>query len=527
MAASAGSSLVRLGWRAVSVIRAFFLLVAPWRIILAMVSGFLLAFACPPYDIGWLAWVALVPLLVAVRGMRPGGGFVAGLIAGTVFFGLLMGYIGQFGVLPWLALAVFQGLFVALYGYLAALMWRCPCAWIRVPALAACWTAAELLRGHVGALQFTFGALGYAQHAYLPVLQLASLAGHYGIGFAIALASAAAVEGAPRVRRHRRAPTGGPLVVTAALLAAVLIWGGLRARSLQRPPAGRGLDVVAVQADVSQETNAEDFLQETTDLYAGLSRTRGVGAELIVWPETAIPTRLNRSPELYAEVRSVAQDLGCRLLAGAAEAGRGGETYNTLWAFDSRGNLTALYRKQRLVMFGEYLPWREHLRFLADAYPIRSFDYSPGDEDVLIQLDGARLSPMICFESIFPDISRRLVRRGAEILVVSTSDAWVGRSPAELRQHSQASVLRAVETGRWLIRAGGTGVTCIVDPTGRVVASAPLFRAAAVRARVWPQTRQTAYTTLGDWPLTLVTCLLLLGGAADIHAGDRRRARHS
>jgi apolipoprotein N-acyltransferase len=258
-----------------------------------------------------------------------------------------------------------------------------------------------------------------------------------------------------------------------------------------------------------------------------MSRTRGVGADLIVWPETAIPARLNESPDLYAKVRSVPQRLGCALLAGAAEAGLGGQTYNTLWAFDRQGDLVALYRKQRLVMFGEYLPWREHLKLLVDAYPIRAFDYSPGDEDVLVPVDGALISPMICFESIFPDISRRLVRMGAQVLVVSTSDVWVGRSPAELQQHSQASILRAVETGRWLIRAGGTGVTFIADPTGRVVSSAPVFRNASVRARVWPETRWTAYVTLGDWPLTLVTCLLLLGGAADIHAADRRRMPNS
>ncbi|MBM3499054.1 MAG: apolipoprotein N-acyltransferase [Armatimonadetes bacterium] len=524
MPTSVSSFSLRLGWRALSRARAFFLLVAPWRIALSVASGFLLAFAYPPYDVGWLAWIALIPLLVATRGMRPGGGFVAGLIAGTLLFALLMGYIGQFGAAPWLALAVFQGSFIGLYGYLATLMWRCPCAWVRVPALAACWTASEMLRGHFGALQFTFGALGYAQHAYLPVLQLASLAGHYGIGFVIALVSAAIVEGAPRTGPHRRPATGGPLVIAACGVGALLVWGLLRAGALQQPPPTRGLDVLAVQGDVSRQPITGDFLEATADLYVNLSLTRGVGADLIVWPETAIPERLNRAPSLYRKVQSVPQRLGCTLLAGAAEAGRDRGTYNTLWAFDRRGDLVALYRKQRLVIFGEYLPWRNRLKFLMKAYPIRGFDYSPGPGDVLVPVDGALLSPMICFESIFPDVSRRLVRQGAEILVVSTSDAWVGRAPAELWQHSQASVLRAVETGRWLIRAGGTGVTFIADPSGRVVECAPTFRDATVRATVWPETRQTPYVMLGDWPLALITCLLLLAGAADIHSLDRARS---
>ncbi|MBM3473377.1 MAG: apolipoprotein N-acyltransferase [Armatimonadetes bacterium] len=523
MAALPTSSKVPPAWRAVSIIRAFFLLVAPWRVILSLTSGFLLAFAFPPYDVGWLAWVALVPLLVAVRDLRPGGGWVAGLIAGTVFFALLMGYIGQFGVLPWLALAVFQGLFVALYGYLAALMWRCPCAWLRIPALAACWTASELIRGHLGALQFTFGALGYSQHAYLPILQLASLVGHSGLGFVIALFAAALVEGVPRLQRGSRPATGGPLVILVGALLIALVWGSIRERSVRRGDLTDGLEVVAVQGDVTLQPQTDDFLKETTGLYVGMSLSAGLGADLIVWPETAIPARLNEYPDFYRQVRSVPQRLGCTLLAGAAEAGPRGETYNTLWAFDREGRLISRYRKQRLVVFGEYLPWRDRLKFLMRSYPIRPFDFSPGAEDVLVPVDHALLSPMICFESIFPDISRRLVAEGAEILVVSTSDVWVGRAPAELRQHSQASVLRAVETGRWLIRAGGTGVTCIIDPAGRIVASAPMFENTSIRARIRAETRWTPYDVLGDWPLVAITCLLLLGGLADIHSADLRR----
>jgi len=307
------------------------------------------------------------------------------------------------------------------------------------------------------------------------------------------------------------------------VLIALLVWGFMHERSVRRPSSGEGLEVVAVQGDVTLQPQTDDFLKETADLYVGASLTSGVGADLIVWPETAIPAKLNEYPDLYAKVRSVPQRLGCTLLAGAAEAGPRGQTYNTLWAFNREGRLVSQYRKQRLVVFGEYLPWRDRLKFLLNSYPIRSFDFSPGTEDALVPVDHALLSPMICFESIFPDISRRLVAEGAQILVVSTSDVWVGRAPDELRQHSQASVLRAVETGRWLIRAGGTGVTCIIDPAGRIVASAPMFENTSIRARLRPETRWTPYDVLGDWPLVAVTCLLLLGGLADIHSADLRR----
>lgn len=489
---------------------------SPWRIVLALLSGLLLALSFPSPDQGWLAWAALLPLLVAVRGVRPKAGFFAGLLSGTLFFAILLRYIGQFGLLPWLALALFQGLFVGAFGFLASVMWWCPCPWVRVAALAASWTGCELLRGHFGALRFTFGDLGYSQHRALWVLQSASLIGHYGLGFAIALFSAAIVEAAPRVGRGHRPATGGPAVISAVLLLAAVIWGAIRVPLLQKAPAGPPLTALAVQGDIEvQPAVGTSLISQAAGIYIRRSLAEGTDADLVVWPETSVPAYLNRRSGAYDWVRSVPRRLSCYLMMGANEAGRSGQTYNTLWAFDDDGNLVGLYRKQDLVIFGEYVPWRDRLRFL-NAYPIRDFDYSPGAGDLMLSVKGVPVAPMICFESIFPGFSRRLVHRGAQVLVVITSDAWVGDAPAELGQHAQCSVLRAVETGRWLIRAAGTGVTCIIAPSGRVVAVAPIFREASVRAVVYPQTRLTMYEAVGDAPLVLITCLLILAGLADL-----------
>lgn len=194
-----------------------------------------------------------MPLLIAVRDLRPAAGFLAGLLSGTLFFALLLRYIGQFGLLPWLALATFQGLFVALFGFLASLMWRCPCPWVRVAAVGASWTAGELLRGHFGALQFTFGGLGYSQHRALWVLQLASLVGHYGLGSIVAFLGAAAVEAAPRFGRSRHPSTGAPAVILGCVLFLGVLWGALRIPLLHLKPTPPSLSVLAVQGNVEVE----------------------------------------------------------------------------------------------------------------------------------------------------------------------------------------------------------------------------------------------------------------------------------
>jgi len=496
---------------------------APWRAFLALASGLLLTWAFPPKDAGWIAWLALIPLTVAVRGVRLRAGFVAGLLAGTVFFALSFLYIRQFGLFPWLALAVFQGLFVAVFGFLASLMWRCRQPWLRVSGVAGAWAAGELLRGYCGALGFTFCDLAYSQYRAVAIMQVASLVGHYGLGFIMALSGAALVEAVPRPSRRGRAPTGAPLIIVGLGLVVAVAWGQRRAVRIDadvQPPA---IGVVAVQASGGPEPPTEQaYVQEVTRRYIARSMADGRGADLIVWPETAVPARINESAALADWVRSVPVRLRCALLAGAAEAAPGDVTYNTLWGYGPKGESIGRYRKQQLVIFGEYVPWRDTLRFLK-RYPIRDFDYSPGQEDVLIPVKGFGVAPMICFESIFPDISRRLVREGATVLVVATSDSWVGAAPAELWQHAQASPFRAVENGRWLIRAASTGVTCLISPNGRLAKEAPINAVASVRGFVWPRSGMALYTMVGDWPLVALVSLLLLAGVRDLRPFGRTR----
>jgi len=170
-----------------------------------------------------------------------------------------------------------------------------------------------------------------------------------------------------------------------------------------------------------------------------------------------------------------------------------------VYLFSPRGHIVGVYHKVRLVPFGEYVPpWGRH-PFL-QRYPIRSHDFCPGRGHYPLKMGRLHLGPVICFESIFPEISRGLVQHGADVIAVVTSDAWSGHSP-ELQQHLQASVLRAAETARPVVRAASTGITCLIAPGGRVVEQAPRYASTAVAGTVPLSNLTTPYVRWGDAPV--------------------------
>jgi apolipoprotein N-acyltransferase len=206
------------------------------------------------------------------------------------------------------------------------------------------------------------------------------------------------------------------------------------------------------------------------------------------------------------------------LLTGALE-GREDRIYNTAWLFNENGTLCGTYRKRDLVMFGEYVPWRNKLPFLK-RYPIRDFDFSPGQERNLLRIEGVPFGVLICFEAIFPGPAREEVLDGAEFLVFMTSDAWAGRS-SEVLLHSYTAPLRAVETGRWVVRAASTGRSAIISPQGKLLGSVGVFRSGSAHALITPLRHLTCYVRHGDTPLLMLAAVLVVLGLA----GRQRRSR--
>ena len=486
------------------------------RLLLAGLSGLLCYLAFPPADLGVLAWVSLVPLFFALGfSPRPWQGALLGLIYGTVFFALLLQYIAMFGCLPWLALAVFQGLFFALFGWAAAYLRRVPSPLVAVAGGAAAWVLVEYLRSHAGPLAFSLGNLAYSQHTALPIIQIVGLLGGDGVTFLIVLSNATLAQVMMQLRTPQAQLDAGPqratvrCVVAASGLIGLAYIGGMAALLTggSRPPAGPAVRIGLVQGNVDLHTPVTgDDAERCRTVYSQLSQRLPDNLDLVVWPETALPVVLNEAPAHLHTVAQVVERLQAHLLTGALERSAGGELHNTAYLFGPAGEMLAAYHKIDLVIFGEYVPaWARSQ--LASRYPVRRFDFVPGNKREPLRVKGTSVGVLICFEAIFSAPARELCRQGVELLVFITSDVWAAGTP-EVLQHSYTAPLRAVEARKYVVRAATMGRSALISPYGEVLWEIPVATAGATAGEIYRRPGLSVYHRFGDLPLLAICALL-------------------
>ena len=495
-------------------------------LLLAALSGALLFLSFPTLGHPAAAWLALVPLLTAAARATPWQALRLGAVTGFVHFAGTLYWIPavmiDYGGLPapaaWLVhallvavLALFPALFAAGVADLTARFG--PRGLLFAPAL---WVTAELGRMHLFT-GFPWALLGYSQIPFPAVAQAASVVGVLGVSALVAAVNGA-VAHALVAGPGRGRP---PLAVTAALVAAAVAFGAWRLQDGSLLRAGSALRVAALQGNVRQDEKwnprRSDAILET---YLGQTRrAAGAGARLVVWPETATPFALDRDPRGEA-VRAAARESGAHLLVGTTEVARGAETrrYNAAYLIEpGRGSTSGVYRKQRLVPFGEYVPLRRALFFVSPLVETVA-DFSAGAEARTLPAGGGRVGAAICYEIIYPGLVRELVLRGAGLLATITNDAWYGRTAAP-HQHFQQAAMRAIEQGRFLVRAANTGISGVIDPYGRVLARSGLFEPAVVVEDVRFLSGLTLYGRWGDAPAYAGAVIAL----AALGRGRRRR----
>jgi apolipoprotein N-acyltransferase len=495
----------------------------------AIISGLLLTAAFPKMGLSVLAWFALVPLYIALRELTPKEAFSVGMIAGLTHYLTLLYWVvftmRTYGYLPWwqcvsllVLLAAYLALYIALFAM--ALVRLCQKPLHLVFLAPVFWVALEYSRSFL-LTGFTWGTIGYSQFNRLHIIQISDIFGVYGISFLVVLCNTAIYVlllfyaqkkwGGHRVDRRQALLA---VVLPLTLITLGLVYGNKRIHAIDvamaRAPSRR---VAVIQGNIDQARKWDPAFQiSTTKKYVDLTLSAVPHQpDLVVWPETATPFYFEASPKLTRLVTDTVHQSRIRLLVGSPsvqmEAGEH-TYYNSAYMVAPDGHTTGRYDKVHLVPFGEYVPLKHVLSFVGKMVA-QVGDFSRGEKGRTLAWGENRppIGVQICYEIIFPGLSRSLVRNGAGLLVNLTNDAWFGKSSAAY-QHFSMAIFRAVENRRSLVRCANTGISGFVDPAGRVMAHTNLFEEAVLVRAVPVLAEKTVYTWIGDG--LPMACLILL-----------------
>jgi apolipoprotein N-acyltransferase len=490
-----------------------------------------LVLAFPPLDLWPLAFVALVPLWLAARGRSAGR---------ALFLGWLMGFLTYVGGFYWVTNTLRDFAYMSwpttlallalmcVYGGLSVGVWAAAAVSLtRRTGLPALMVAPPLWIGveHLWPLIFPWH-LGGSLHGAGTLAQAADLGGMSGLSLAVAVVGVGLAESAARLRGGVRARTALRPAAAGLLLLAVLTGYGL-GRGAQIDAllaASPSAQVGLVQGNIGiYDKERDELADRNTRSFVALSAPlveRGV--ELLVWPETAVqePVELGR-PAPPPSLRA-----GAPLLTGGLATRREGdrlEYYNVAYLVQENA-VRGLVAKNHLMLFGEYLPFERTFPGLRRTFP-HAGALTPGRHSEMLTVGRLRLGVLICYEDVIPTYARRVANLGTRpnLLVNLTNDSWFGRS-SEPFQHAYLASFRAIELRRSLVRATNTGISCIVDPRGRITTRGGLFQVETLRGAAPLLEVRTLYARLGDWPahLALVWALVLAGLA--VRGGSRRHA---
>lgn len=464
---------------------------------------------------------------MALAGTTLRRAFTLGLVTGAVYFTGTLYWITRVmatygGLAPWVAVLVNAALiaYLALFPAIFALVVRRiviahgPPALMEAPLV---WVATELGRTHIFT-GFPWVLLGYSQTTVLPIAQFASLFGVYGVSMLVASVSAALATFATRPACPGRYKRARPLVLVLAIVIGVAVWGSRRAAVGEWTHTGEPIRVGLIQGNIDQNekiqaARASAIFQDYVRL---THQAIGDGAEFIIWPESSTPFLFEDDVLAAAQVRDLARQARVPILFGSDQVVRGANgapatSYNSAFLVRPDGTTGGVYRKVHLVPFGEYVPAKKVLFFAAPLVEAVS-DFSPGEEAVLLPVGHHLVSTAICYEVVYPDLVRRFVAGGSEMLTTITNDAWFGPTSAPYQHFEQAS-MRAIEEGRYLVRSANTGISGIVDPYGRVVQRTGIFQPAVVVGEARFLRTSTFYARHGDvlaYASVLATAALLV-----------------
>lgn len=483
--------------------------------------GALLTSAFAPYDYTYAALPALMFLYKSWSLPSPHRAGLIGYLFGLGLFGSGIWWvyisIHDFGgadafsaVALTLLLVAVWALFPALTGVVTAKILKSPVVWLRIMASALLWVAIEYFRGYWLLNGFPWLQIAYSQ-LLTPLAGFAPLFGVYGVGFLLAASAFAIIE-----MLHRK------LVPINGLIFLLLIWGGgaLLKNVHWTQAIGEPIKITLVQGNIGQGQKWQaDQRLSTLRLYQELTEQHW-DSNVILWPETAIPAFLDQVKEFYLDpLAAEARRHHVDLVVSLPTSGQGNEYFNSVLAL---GEKPALYHKNHLLPFGEYLPLQPLSGWILDMIQIPLGNFAAGaDRQTLLTAGGYPFITTICYEDAFGEQVIRQIAEAAYIVNV-TNDAWFGDS-SQPHQHMQMAQMRALETGRYLIRATNTGVTGFIGPDGIIISRAPLFSTTTLTDTILPMGGVTPYAQVGDNAVFAGLCLLVMVLYGVVKMASRRR----
>ena len=501
------------------------------NILLAALSGILLTGAFPKIGFDWVIWFALIPLLYALKDMPVRSAFGLGFVTGLIHFLSLLYWLvpvmRTFGYLPaYLSIAVLclfaavLALFVALFSTALAGFGKTPIrCLIMIPI---CWVALEYLRSFIFS-GFPWELLGYSQFNRLQLIQISDIFGVYGLSALIAFTNATLVVSLLYFTKRRWQDTNisirlavGSIITLMAALVLTLLYGDWRLTDIdKRIAASSKARVAVVQGNIDQAIKWDPAFQiDTVKKYNRLSASIiEQYPDLIVWPESATPfyflDDIKPSELVFEGIYQTDADY----LIGSpsvVQTDSAVEYYNSAYLIRPQTQEISKYDKAHLVPYGEYIPLKKWLPFLGKIVA-QVGDFKPGEKGNTLSWRDYRLGIQICYEVIFPSLSRAMARNDASLLINITNDAWFGKTSGPY-QHFSMTVFRAVENRRALARAANTGISGFIDPVGRILTSTALLEEAVATESLPLLQRKTFYTRFGDlFAMTCFAMTLIIG----------------
>ena len=497
------------------------------KILLILISAVFTAAAFLFPSLSWIAYFSLIPvfILLLTNKDKTKNLFLYGWLFGFLFYAGSMHWFLQLHpldfldlsgtvsltvvILGWLLLSLYEGLFT---GFLFVLFQKLSVGGYRdLFTLPLLWIVMEWLQG-LGVLGFPFCRLYITQYQNLPVIQSVSLFGSLFISLLIAFINTFIAS--LIVNRELR-KTG----VAVSTLAFFLINYGYGLIQLHQPIDGKQLKVALIQGNTSSNQKWEAGTTSAIfDTYYRLTKQALEEAkpDLVVLPETILPVTFNDTAYLEAFQSLAVETKTSLAIGGFYYDGPKKLDYNSIYYIDRDGQVCSpLYSKQKLVPFGEFLPFRE---VLGKVLPILNninaagSDLEPGKESSVNHLPSlGTIGSLVCFDSIFPQVARESVNNGAELFCLATNDSWF-RDSAGVYQHNAHAVFRALENGRWVTRAANTGISAFLSPRGEIInALAPLTSGYTV-CEVSLLSSETLYSKMGELPVYAAVIYLLLMG---------------